>query len=110
MVNPRTTNHVLFQECVSWLLEGFNATLLAFGQSGLGKSSTLLAEGSHADQPLFHSILQQIFAQELPAAHGRQTRRIGFSFWEVLKHQVVDLLAGPCQQDNPPQVGHTSSC
>lgn len=102
VLNLHLTNRALFQASVKWLFGGFNATLLAFGQSGVGKSSMLFAEGSHAEQPLFHSILQQIFAQEPPAAQGR---RIGFSCWEILQHQAVDLLAGPCQQDNPPQVG-----
>ena len=104
------TNFALFQASVDWLFDGFNATLLAFGQSGMGKSATLFAEGSHVEQPLFHSILQQMFAQKLPAAHGGQSHRIGFSCWELLHHQVFDLLADPCQQDGPNQVGHTSFC
>lgn len=74
----------------------------------MGKSSTLFAEGSQAEQPLLHSILQQMFAQQLTAARGRQTHRIGLSCWEVLQHQLVDLLADPCQQDNSSQVGRAS--
>ena len=107
-INTNSTPHCSVQASANWLLDGFNATLLAFGQSGTGKSSTLFSEGAHAEQPLLHSMVQQVFAQKLPAGHGGQTHRIGFSCWEVLHHQVVDLLADPCQQNKPLQVGDIS--
>lgn len=107
-INSNSTQHCSVQASVNWLFDGFNATLLVFGQSGTGKSSTLFSEGAHAEQPLLRSMVQQIFAQKLPEGHGGQPQRIGFSCWEVLHHQVVDLLADPCQQNEPLQVGHTS--
>ena len=105
-----TEQPCLFQAPVDWLFDGFNATLFAYGQSGTGKSVTLFAEGCNAEQPLFHSIMQRIFAQKLPAAHGGHTHRIGFSYWEVLQHQVLDLLAPSCQELGPNQVRHASCC
>ncbi|KAL3133654.1 microtubule motor activity, variant 2 [Trebouxia sp. C0010 RCD-2024] len=93
----------LGQAPVDWLFDGFNATLFAYGHSGTGKSATLFAEGCNAEQPLFHSIIQQIFAQKLPTAYGGQTHRIGFSCWALLQHQVFDLLAPPCQEGAPNQ-------
>lgn len=100
----------MFQAPVDWLFDGFNATLFAYGHSGTGKSATLFAEGCNAEQPLFHSIIQQIFAQKLPTAYGGQTHRIGFSCWALLQHQVFDLLAPPCQEGAPNQVRHSPCC
>ncbi len=80
-------------------MEGFNATLLAFGQSGTGKSATLLGGQSDEQEPLVHQMLHSLFSSCSSTVH-----RIGLSCWELVQHQVVDLLADGSQQPSKGQV------
>lgn len=105
--HTQSTSRCHLQESVYWLVDGFNATLLAFGQSAAGKSTTLFGEQCSAEQPLLFSVLQQIFAQT--AGHAQQTHRVGLSCWEVVQHQVADLLVEPCQSIVPGQVCYVAS-
>ena len=88
------------QAAVEWLLDGFNATLLAVGQSGTGKSTTLLGAQSDTVQPLLPAMLHSLFGSGTSAQC-----RISLSCWEVVQHQLVDLLTDGAHQQLASQVG-----
>ena len=72
---------------MDWLLDGFNATVLASGQSGTGKSASLLGAQSVSVEPLLPKMLHSLFSRCNTAKH-----QVGLSVWEIMQQQLVDLL------------------
>ncbi|CAD7695446.1 unnamed protein product [Ostreobium quekettii] len=80
----RDVSRCLGQNVMAWLLEGFNATIVAFGQSGTGKTRALLG----SPNSLLAWILQSLFRR----ASVGESMTIALSLWEVFRDQVVDLI------------------
>ena len=76
------------QAAAEWVLEGFSATLLAFGQSGTGKSSTLFGPKCSSTEPILPAVLHSLFN-----SCSSNSLRVGVSCWEIVQHELVDLLA-----------------
>ncbi len=82
-----------FQAAAEWVLEGFNATLLAFGQSGTGKSSTLFGPQCNSAEPILPAVLHSLFN-----SCSSHNFRVGVSCWEIVQHELADLLADSSHQ------------
>ena len=82
---------------LNWLLDGFNASFVAFGQVGTGKTHTLFGEGVGPggihEHGLFASIAAQLFQRVEASSAGAYV--IGISAWDVLNNDTYDLLAYP---------------
>eukprot|EP00047_Mylnosiga_fluctuans_P024376 m.160031 g.160031 ORF g.160031 m.160031 type:complete len:868 (-) comp9845_c0_seq5:165-2768(-) len=95
---PETSQADVFQTCVepliAGLLEGYNATVFAYGQTGAGKTFTM---GSSLDVPV-NSLgvtpraLQFLF-QLIDARHEELAVAVVVTYLEIYLEDVVDLLA-----------------
>lgn len=105
--SPGASQHEVFSELEEPLissLDGFNVTMLAFGQSGSGKTHSLLGEITLGDDvgdgvPLIKSYGVQFQAiQQLFTIAGHRTDRYKDAFSitmvEVHNEKLIDLLAG----------------
>ena len=63
-----------------------NATILAYGQTGAGKTFTML--GNEHDQGIIPRALRDVFRSADP-----ETDSIGISFYEIHNEKVFDLLS-----------------
>ena len=72
------------------IVEGFNSTVIAFGQSGVGKTQCLFGPWSWLpetpEQPVLMSVLEQVF--KLALLHGFDAFQFGLSCWELVNDQV----------------------
>ena len=98
------------QEVCLGVLDGFNITVLAFGQSGCGKTRTLLGEVGEsdgsiaiADQGMHLQAMKQLF--EI-ASHRAERYKDTFSLSivEVSNDRLSDLLSGTTAGDTKGQV------
>uniref|UniRef100_A0A061QWS8 Kinesin family member 4/7/21/27 n=1 Tax=Tetraselmis sp. GSL018 TaxID=582737 RepID=A0A061QWS8_9CHLO len=94
----------LFPECIAPLVEGlfngFNATVLAYGQTGAGKTYTI---GTHSEgkdsgrawQAVIPQVTEMLFAKasELTEQDERSCVSFTASFFEVYQNSIRDLLA-----------------
>ena len=77
-----------------WWVAGWNATVVAHGETGSGKTLSLLGAGraheaEHGRDGLLMQMLERVF-ERVPSAQ----LRLGISCWEVRHTGAVDLLAG----------------
>lgn len=76
------------------MLEGFNGTIFAYGQTGTGKTFTM--EGVN-DPPELRGIIPRAFAQvfEMIAARGGENTEflVRASYLEIYNEDVRDLLS-----------------
>ncbi|KAK6355502.1 Kinesin heavy chain [Orbilia brochopaga] len=83
------------------ILNGYNGTVFAYGQTGAGKSFTMM--GSDIDSDAFKGIIprivEQIFASIL-ASPGNIEYTVRVSYMEIYMEKIRDLLAP--QNDNLP--------
>jgi len=75
---------------VGSFLEGFNATIFAYGQTGTGKTFTMGTNTrvngiTNSDRGIIPRVLETIF-------HSNSFFSVKISFLEILKEQVYDLL------------------
>jgi hypothetical protein len=68
------------------LLGGYNACLLAYGQSGTGKTHTML--GSHDDPGIIPRVCRSLWEQQ-----GVCGGQMEVSFMEIYRERVRDLLS-----------------
>ena len=94
---------------VDWLLDGFNSTLVAFGEVGTGKTHSLFGgaggERSWQDQGLCGNVISQLF-ERVEAAPSEFV--VGISAWEILNNDTFDLLAYPVEPNPSTQPTFTN--
>lgn len=71
------------QEAASTFLEGYNATIFAYGRTGSGKTYTMFGN----DDGLAPSVVKEIFARVEAGA------RLSCSMIEIYRENLIDLLA-----------------
>lgn len=81
---------------VNAALSGVNASVIAYGQTGAGKTYTVCGGGTPATAGIVSRAVQQLFAgavgaPALEAVHGSFSVRV--SFCEIYGDTIVDLLA-----------------
>mmetsp|Transcript_105405 Transcript_105405/g.187452 ORF Transcript_105405/g.187452 Transcript_105405/m.187452 type:complete len:955 (+) Transcript_105405:23-2887(+) len=93
-------------DLVASALDGYNSCLFAYGQTGAGKSYTMMGYGD--DPGVTPRAVEKIFEQkEKIKASGRELR-VWASFVEIYNEQIRDLL-DPGGSKNPLPGGHPAS-
>jgi len=78
-------------DLVESALDGYNSCLFAYGQTGAGKSHTMMGYGD--DPGVIPRAVENIFEQkERFKASGRDELRVWASFVEIYNEQIRDLL------------------
>lgn len=77
------------------LIQGFNCSILAYGQSGAGKTSTLGFEDQDNDST---GMVGMAIAKILEVIDGRENCEVTASFIEIYNEKVYDLLSDKCQE------------
>ncbi|KAK1406689.1 hypothetical protein QVD17_38297 [Tagetes erecta] len=97
-----TFDHVLDQNCsnstvydlltkdiIHAVLQGFNGTVFAYGQTSSGKTFTM--NGSHHDPGIIHRAIKHIFAQTNASTDREFLIRV--SYMEIYNEEINDLFA-----------------
>jgi len=87
------------ESALEWLWEGFNATILAYGLSGTGKTYSLFGHGVVGElngEGLCPRILAALF-NRIAHAGAPDTFTVGMSCWDVHGSHAVDLLAADAE-------------
>ena len=87
---PSATNAELYASVGAPLLnaalDGYNATLLAYGQTGAGKTHTIMGQGQDP------GVVMRLVAQLFDAA-GKQGKHVQFSMLEIYNERIRDLFS-----------------
>ena len=85
---------------VSSALEGFNATVFAYGQTGTGKTHTMLGEleedvgaCARAGWGVIPRAIEKIFAHAARTAASKVVHKIWCTYLEIYNERVFDMLA-----------------
>lgn len=87
---------------VKWMLEGYNCCVLAYGQTGAGKSYTMMGEigGDPSSFGLIPRICFALFEALEQNSHDGNSDEVLFSHMEIYNEIVKDLLADPRSNSN----------
>lgn len=81
------------QHLVDSLFEGHNATFLAYGQTGTGKTHTVFgSDGIQAESGYFYNSVKDIFSRIKQRMHMRQFA-VRVSFVEFYLDNIFDLIS-----------------
>jgi len=80
---------------LEWLWDGFNACIMAYGQTGMGKTQALFGEDGVCDVTL-QSLFNKINASKESAANYT----VGISYWDLHDNNVVDVLPFETQKSS----------
>ena len=108
-LDPETESYAsqdtLFEEVgqpvLNWILNGFNCCVFAFGQTGAGKSFSMLGDLRNGDPSMYGLVPRICFGlfDKLDAAvsggGGDGTEMVTFSYMEIYNEYVRDLLVLP---------------
>ena len=93
----RTSNAELYgaigQPLLRSALDGYNATLLAYGQTGAGKTHTIMGQGRDP------GVVMRLVA-ELFAAAEQHEKHVQFSMLEIYNERIRDLFSVRPQADS----------
>lgn len=92
------TQEETYQECARQAmltaLNGYNATIMAYGQTGAGKTYTMLgASESYEHRGIVPRSISEVF-QELEKRGGEDRFEVRVTVLEFYNNTIVDLLAG----------------
>lgn len=81
------------QKTLADLFKGFNGTILAYGQTGAGKSHTMMGpgDGNDLDRGIIPRVAENIFTHILQSSDEVEYT-VGLSMMEVYKEHIFDLL------------------
>ena len=108
-----TPQQEVYKECVSAvperLLDGVNCTVLAYGQTGTGKTHTMLGEGLGIELNVRANQEYEIQSSEEPAAGEKLDPKKNPDMTEgMIPRAVVDIFS--LMQDAPESVEYTVRC
>ena len=81
------------------VLEGFNGTIMAYGQTGAGKTYTTTGGESYESRGLAARLVHHLFSHPGVTSSGAE---ISVSYVEVYNEHLYDLLLPPDQEHSPP--------
>jgi len=84
-------------------MDGYNGTVLAYGQTGAGKTYTMMGDGTFVNRGIVPRAISQIFRQITSsiANPGAPKYRILISFCEIYNETLLDLLSTLTAEDQP---------
>eukprot|EP00698_Gefionella_okellyi_P000879 TRINITY_DN10768_c0_g1_i1.p1 TRINITY_DN10768_c0_g1~~TRINITY_DN10768_c0_g1_i1.p1 ORF type:complete len:831 (-),score=195.50 TRINITY_DN10768_c0_g1_i1:358-2850(-) len=87
----------LGEDALDWIWDGFNASVVAHGQTGTGKSYSLFGHGviGEADGEGICPRLLAALYNRIDHTQHPDFYTVGISCWDVQANDVVDLLADP---------------
>ncbi|KAJ1308525.1 hypothetical protein OPQ81_004228 [Rhizoctonia solani] len=74
------------------ILDGYNATVFAYGATGCGKTHTI--SGTDADPGIIYLTMNELF-QRIKEIESEQTVQVSVTFLEIYNEDIRDLLAEP---------------
>ncbi len=78
---------------VQSVLEGYNGTVFAYGQTGAGKTHTMEGEfGDHSHRGIIPNAFQHIF-DHMALKNSNETYLIRASYFEIYNEEIRDLLS-----------------
>lgn len=77
---------------MSSVLEGFNGCVFAYGQTGTGKTHTMLGSAADGEEGVVPRCFRQLWAH-IEAASASLTHLVCCSYVELYQEDVRDLLA-----------------
>eukprot|EP00753_Platysulcus_tardus_P000844 PLAT10746.2.p1 GENE.PLAT10746.2~~PLAT10746.2.p1 ORF type:complete len:779 (+),score=278.38 PLAT10746.2:1118-3454(+) len=97
-VMRNATQEAVFQSCAAELVEdvvsGFNATLMAYGQTGAGKTHTMSGpSGAYESRGIMPRCVQALFKRVEEVGDSSCTYKVSLSYLEIYKEHIYDLLA-----------------
>ena len=94
VLGPTASQHDVFTCCgeptVAGVLEGYNATVMAYGQTGAGKTHTVTGGADYEQRGLAPRVVSLLF-NELAKKDSQAT--VALSYLEIHNEQIFDLLA-----------------
>jgi len=108
---PESTQAELYEDVgepiLNAVMQGYNGTILAYGQTGAGKTHTLLnASASPAEAGLVPRLVAELYVKL--QADVRHVYRVRASFMQIYNEQIDDLLKGKnCNLKLKPHGGGT---
>ena len=94
---PGETQAAVYQEVASDtvqdVLNGFNGTIFAYGQTGTGKTHTMMGErGDPQQRGIIPRVVEQLF-DSIAEQAGEQTTTVTVEYLEVYRESLKDLCA-----------------
>ncbi|KAG8707737.1 kinesin-like protein Klp5, partial [Ceratobasidium sp. 395] len=80
------------KKLLSGLLDGFNATVFAYGATGCGKTHTI--SGTDTDPGIIYLTMTELF-QRISELEAEQIVQVSVTFLEIYNEDIRDLLAEP---------------
>ncbi len=92
-----TSQRKLYDTCaapvVQSVLEGYNGTVFAYGQTGAGKTHTMEGEfGDHSLRGIIPNAFQHVF-DHMALKNSNETYLIRASYFEIYNEEIRDLLS-----------------
>uniref|UniRef100_K3W5B9 Kinesin motor domain-containing protein n=1 Tax=Globisporangium ultimum (strain ATCC 200006 / CBS 805.95 / DAOM BR144) TaxID=431595 RepID=K3W5B9_GLOUD len=79
------------REIVHDVLDGFNGTIFAYGQTSTGKTHTMVGHGDGGQRGVIPRALQDIFAR-VEATRSSAETRVALSYVQIYCERIFDLL------------------
>lgn len=103
---PGATQSDIYNYCLKGPLEdffnGYNGTVIVYGQTGLGKSYTMMgpltgiADGENANDGIIPRVSNQVF-QKINSASSNIEFQVSISYYEIYLEEIRDLLIASSQ-------------
>ncbi len=99
----RSVHSSVVAPIISGVVQGYNATVFAYGQSSSGKTHTML--GDEADPGVMRRAVEQIFRHFEEECEQRAVQfLIRVSYLEIYQERLKDLLLDPAEHPSPPRL------
>ena len=80
------------------VLDGYNGTVMAYGQTGAGKTYTTTGGDTYETRGLAPRLVQYFFQHKAVKSHGAE---VSISYLEVYNEQLFDLLVRAGEESAP---------
>ena len=130
-LGPESSQTDVFRVCgeptVAGVLDGYNATIMAYGQTGAGKTFTINGGGGYDDRGLAPRVISHLFGEITRLGGAGKVRRavyyhpglamliagplqVGLSYMEIHNEHMYDLLQPAEEEDKPLTIVDDHNC
>ncbi|CCD14107.1 unnamed protein product, partial [Trypanosoma congolense IL3000] len=96
------------RDAVLAVMKGYNATLMAYGQTGTGKTYTMEGSAGEGQHGIIARAVEEIFAIVNDNMRGGAQHRVRASYMQIYNEVLSDLLRQQEEPARPLVVRHTS--